>query len=49
MEKIIIYKGIEITESNGYYLFTFNGIKNTNTNLWFAKVMISRYLASIAK
>jgi len=43
MEKII-YKGIEIELVNGYYVFFFNGIKNNNTNLHFAKVMISRYL-----
>jgi hypothetical protein len=40
----IIYKGIEIKIENGYYKFVFNGTLYTNTNLHFAKVMITREL-----
>ena len=41
MEKII-YKGIEITLQNGYYVFNLNGIEYSNTNLLMAKRMITR-------
>jgi len=49
MKTTIIYKGIEITGSNGYYEFTFNGIKNINTNLRFAKIQISRQLLGVTR
>tara|TARA_R110000868_G_scaffold151116_1_gene374713 strand:- start:5472 stop:5639 length:168 start_codon:yes stop_codon:yes gene_type:complete len=49
MTNIITFKGIEITEINGYYVFTLNGMKNTNTNLRFAKIMISRQLLGVAR
>ena len=50
MKTTIIYKGIEITEINGaYYEFTFNGIKNINTNLRFAKIQISRELLGVTR
>jgi len=44
IETIQIYKGIEITKKGNFYFFYFNGVKYTNTNLHFAKVMISRCL-----
>lgn len=38
----IIYKEIEIVKTeNGYYKFIFNGIVYTNTNIHFAKRMIT--------
>lgn len=37
----IIYKGIEISLENGFYIFTFNGVKNTNTNIHMTKRMIT--------
>jgi hypothetical protein len=40
----IIYKGIEITKNGNFYNFYFNGVKYKNTNLHFAKVMVSRCL-----
>jgi hypothetical protein len=49
MKTTIIYKGIEIFEINGYYVFTINGMKNFNTNLRFAKTMISRILLNVGR
>jgi hypothetical protein len=43
MEKII-YKGIEITFENGWYIFYINEVKHTNTNIHMAKRMITRTL-----
>lgn len=41
---ITIYKNIEITETNGKFWFTINGVNNVCTNLRFAKISISRQL-----
>jgi hypothetical protein len=41
----IIYKGVEIVKvHNTCYVFYLNNTKHTNTNLHFAKVMISKNL-----
>lgn len=43
--KTITYKGIKISETNfGYFIFEFNGVINSNTNLRFAKTQINRKL-----
>ena len=42
MQNTIIYKGIEIIESNGYFVFWYRNTQYTNTNLHFAKRMITR-------
>lgn len=49
MKTIINYKGIEIEEINGYYIFYYKGVKNINTNLRFAKAMISRSLLNVTR
>ena len=46
--KVVVYKGIEILviregdKNNGRYVFTFNDVEYGNTNLLFAKKMITR-------
>lgn len=41
----IVYKGVEIVKTDsGYYKFSYNGIEHINTNLYFAKIMITRVL-----
>ena len=46
----IVYKGIEILVSeNGFYTFYLNGFKFINTNLYFAKVMITRNISKSKK
>ena len=46
--KVVVYKGIEIiviregNKSSGRYVFTFNEVEYGNTNLLFAKKMITR-------
>ena len=46
----IIYKGVEIQKTeNGIFIFCLDGTKYTNTNLHFAKVMISRELKNNPK
>ena len=42
MENTIIYKGIEIIELNGFFVFWYRNNQYTNTNLHFAKCMITR-------
>ena len=44
MKNVTIYKGIEIIENLGFYVFNFNGEKYTNTNLYFAKCCVTRAL-----
>ena len=47
-KKVIIYKGIEIIvvregdKYSGRYVFNYNGVNYINTNLHFAKRMITR-------
>jgi hypothetical protein len=46
----IIYKGVEIQKTeNGNFIFRLNGTEYINTNLRFAKVMISRELKNNPK
>jgi len=41
----IIYKGIEIKETeNGYYIFDLLGVTYLNTNIHFAKRMVTRMM-----
>jgi hypothetical protein len=46
----IIYKGVEIQKTqNGYFLFYRDNTEHVNTNLHFAKVLISRKLKNNPK
>jgi hypothetical protein len=46
----IIYKGVEIQKTqNGNFIFHLDGAEHINTNLHFAKVMISRELKNKPK